>query len=287
MQPCVLLAADEPLAGTAPHARGWILVEQPGAWARDALSGVPPVARVFTGIEADPGVRIQLIRRPGAQPARAAATRQVMLVHAGDRPWIEALEVTDDDLDAVNWQRVLDPDPPGVGTPSAHELLLVCTHGSRDRCCAEHGRPIAAALAARHPESVWETSHIGGHRFAGNVVVLPSGLVLGHLDAARALRAVEQLAAGRLPLDDLRGRSGLDPAAQAAEVLARAHLGLDRVGAVVASRDGDTIRIGLDGGTYRVRLHREPLGRAYPLSCGAVAAEDPGRWVLDALERAD
>ena len=45
-------------------------------------------------------------------------------------------------------------------------MLLVCTHGVHDTCCAVRGRPVAAALARRWPEATWECSHVGGDRFA-------------------------------------------------------------------------------------------------------------------------
>ena len=41
-------------------------------------------------------------------------------------------------------------------------MVLVCTHGTRDACCAVRGRPIVAALARALPEQVWECTHLGG-----------------------------------------------------------------------------------------------------------------------------
>src|SRR4029453_5830608 len=61
--------------------------------------------------------------------------------------------------------------------------------GRHGACCAERGRPVAAALAQAHPEETWEVSHIGGDRFAGNLLVLPNGLYYGRLDPGPALAA--------------------------------------------------------------------------------------------------
>ncbi|MEL7208211.1 MAG: sucrase ferredoxin, partial [Actinomycetota bacterium] len=46
--------------------------------------------------------------------------------------------------------------------------LLVCTHGTRDRCCGKRGTNLFRALIDRVPPDtrVWRTSHTGGHRFA-------------------------------------------------------------------------------------------------------------------------
>jgi hypothetical protein len=288
MEPCALLAADEPLAGTAPRARGWVLVEHPGAWARDALAGASPaVNRALAPLVGTPDLRVQLIRRPGGQRPGRPGTRHLVLAHTGAVPWLESLEVTDTELADFDLRQVLAVRPPGIGTSDERPRVLVCTHGSRDRCCAERGRPIAAALAAVLGETVWETSHVGGHRFAGNVVVLPAGLVLGHLDASGAVDALALLAAGRLPLTSMRGRSGLDAAGQAAEILARRQLGNDVDVPVTARPVEAGVHLTLGSDAYLVRLHREPLGHARLLSCSDQTEEDPGRWVLDAVEPAD
>ena len=59
--------------------------------------------------------------------------------------------------------------------------ILVCTHGSYDVCCATFGYPIYEVLRSHYvpqmPDSlrVWRVSHIGGHRFAPNLVDMPEG----------------------------------------------------------------------------------------------------------------
>ena len=59
--------------------------------------------------------------------------------------------------------------------------VLVCTHGSRDACCATLGYPVYQTLRRKlAPEMngamrVWQSSHLGGHRFAPNIMDLPEG----------------------------------------------------------------------------------------------------------------
>ena len=101
---------------------------------------------------------------------------------------------------------------------------------------------MAAALAAAYPDETWEVSHIGGDRFAGNVLVLPHGLYLGRLDADTAVAAAADLLGGRLPLDVLRGRSNLPMPAQAGEIALYRHLGETAMAAVRVlghHREGD------------------------------------------------
>ncbi|MDP9392751.1 MAG: hypothetical protein M3Q27_00150 [Actinomycetota bacterium] len=53
-------------------------------------------------------------------------------------------------------------------------------------CCAVSGRPLAAALTAAYGDRVWECTHLGGDRFAGNVAVLPHGYLYGRVSPAAA-----------------------------------------------------------------------------------------------------
>ncbi|WP_218926810.1 sucrase ferredoxin, partial [Priestia megaterium] len=75
--------------------------------------------------------------------------------------------------------------------PGYPPVILVCAHGRHDPCCAVRGLPVGRALGERWPEQVWECSHIGGDRFAANVVVAPDGVYYGGLDAKSAVATVE------------------------------------------------------------------------------------------------
>lgn len=71
--------------------------------------------------------------------------------------------------------------------------IAVCTHGTRDACCASFGFPMYLKLhtaAATLPTTrVWRCSHLGGHRFAPTMLDLPSGRSWGLVDenAARGI----------------------------------------------------------------------------------------------------
>jgi len=79
---------------------------------------------------------------------------------------------------------------------------------------------VASALASRWPELVWECSHIGGDRFASNVVLLPDGFYYGNLDPESALATVDAHLAGRVLPDRLRGMARFLPPVQAAVIAA-------------------------------------------------------------------
>ena len=200
---------------------------------RPGPAGPPPRRRL--------GARCPRLRRP-PRLDRAPAS--------GRRPWTTSAG------SSTSTSPRCAPDGP-TSRRTTRPLWLVCTNGRRDRCCAEAGRPIAAALSARWPEETWETTHLGGHRFAGTLLALPSGLALGRLDAGSAVAACKELEAGRLPLGHARGRAGRPPAVQVAELHLRAELDLDDAAPADAlSVDGDTVVLGIGGADYAVEVGR-------------------------------
>ena len=66
--------------------------------------------------------------------------------------------------------------------------ILVCTHGSHDVCCASLGYPIYEFLKKeKSPPSniqlrIWRTNHVGGHRFAPNIIDMPEGRMWARLN---------------------------------------------------------------------------------------------------------
>lgn len=282
--PCSLGAGAEQLAGTAAYDVTHLLVEHPGNWGRKAWeqSSLPEHVRSTVGARAaEHGIRISLVRRHGRQPASAGF--RVFGAHAmPGAEWLGQTRLDDPDqlldLDLAAWAagRMVGLEP--VEGP----LLLVCTNGRRDACCAEFGRPIAKTLAAAHPEETWEVSHLGGHRFAGAMLTLPAGLSYGRLDPETALEVADRTLAGELVARHLRGRVGWPQSVQAAEIHLREQLGIDAVDAldldaVAETRTGNVIsfRHGQESHTVTVERIAGPQVRA---SCGDEAAKQTHCW---------
>ncbi len=250
------LAAGESLAGTATQGADWLLVEVRGAWGRDAVkdSGLAPAVR--DELAAYPG-KVVLIRRPDRRVGSAIIRAEVR--EAGGT-------ASRFDL-ASHEQFALDDLPSGDGI--AAPLFLVCTHGRRDACCARLGAPLFDALG-RHvaPEQLWQASHLGGHRFAPNVVVLPHGIQLGRISPSRAREVVDAVTEGRIPLDLYRGRTLYSPRVQAAEIAARIATDYDRMDALtLVADDGERVTFTALSGDVTVRIEQRP-GKAAPASCG-------------------
>lgn len=292
--------ADEPTGGTAPLASGWMAIEVDGAWGRDALTESaldPGVGSRLTAAAKAAGVKVIAIRRPGRHAVDRRRPRTVLLGHSGPRRWLERLTVaTDAELDALDPAVCAGQEAPGWGEQITEPQFLVCTHARRDRCCATLGRPIVDTIAALHPDQAWEASHLGGHRFAGNLLVLPHGLVYGSLDIASALATVAATLSDRLEIEHLRGRSDWPRVAQAADVAVRRAEGFDAVDdvalvGVAASQhsrdDTQLVTLRTPSGALEVSVAREPIG-ARLLSCDADAPEDPHTFrVTDIRPTAD
>jgi hypothetical protein len=269
--------------------RNWVLVEHPGAWGPVALSESGLPAHLSEGLAArarEHGFRVLLLRRP-VRPSDGS--RQCFVAHSGrHRRWIEERVVGDlDELLDVDFSPLRQGEPLGFGTPRRAPLYLVCTNGRHDQCCANLGRPVARALLARGDGAVWESSHFGGDRFAGNLVCLPHGLYFGRLSPDDALRVVTDYEGGTVALDHYRGRAGEPFAAQAAEHFLRAREGLLGVDDLVVTghrqHDGGVVQVRFDGPggqPYEVRVQVRPAPEARPLSCNASSEGRPPTYAM-------
>jgi hypothetical protein len=275
----------EPLAGSAPEAERWLVLEQPGPWGRDALaeSDVPPdVAAELAARAAAHGVKVHLVQR---SPQRAPDGPRACFLASTQRgqAWVERHELTRA-ADVL----ALDLATLGAGRPTdpaarwERPLYLVCTHGRRDACCAEFGRPLARALAAHRSEDTWQCAHLGGHRFAPTMLALPHGLCYGRVPAAGARALAAAYERGRVIPELLRGRAGEPWAVQVADVRVREQLGLrgiDDLALLEHALDGPdaaTVTFGAPGERrVVVDVTRAPTGLPRPTSCGKAELADP------------
>ena len=177
-------ATEEALAATAPSTSCWVAIEQPGPWQSHALepggSRLPDkVARALSSWTTRSDIKVVLIRsRHRHAIHREQETRRIYIAPLRATPG--ALYR----LDVADVQEILHLDPARLIAGEIHaprhpeRVDLVCTNGKRDICCAQLGRPLLEHLEAAGRE-VWESSHIGGHRFAPVHLTLPDGRIWG------------------------------------------------------------------------------------------------------------
>lgn len=210
----------EPALASAPEAsRAWLLIEHPGPWPHEPTdAALPAPLGALVSSAAELGIRVQMIRRPGRRQVGDVRTVLAGWV-AGREPWLRRAELSAmaPDLTERDLKELAAGNPPPFGSPAGQPVFLVCTHGRRSACCGRFGAPLAQALAARHPGQVWETTHVGGHRFAANLVILPHGLYFGPVGVDAATVAISAYQRGAVAPGRYRGRAGQPKPTQEAE----------------------------------------------------------------------
>jgi hypothetical protein len=252
------------LAGTATHVTAFLLVEHQGPWGasapRDSRLPDPVKAHLHT----HPNIKVLLARRH--HRAHRGERFHVFLCFPARRLLLTTTVADPEELTGIDLDAVSRGEPPDW-TPLARPLFGVCTHGRHDACCAERGRPVAAALTGSHPDETWEVSHVGGDRFAANLLVLPEGLYYGRMDPGTASEVAAGHEQGRVDIGRLRGRSSYPMAVQYAEIALRRHLEEDRLDALrLVRRQGPTSTFRRDGEEWAVTVRRSTSGEAQ-LTC--------------------
>jgi hypothetical protein len=260
-------------AGTAPHLRALLLIEHHGPWGLSAPRDSRLPDAVKQHLSGNRGVKVLLARRH--HRAHRGATFQALLCVPARRlllrtTFTDPAELVDLDLEAVgrgelpsgtqgalHWEEVSGP------------VYGICTHGRHDACCAERGRPVCQALTAARPEETWEISHVGGDRFAPNMVVLPEGLYYGRLSPESVTDVAALHEEGRLDLDRLRGRATYPMPAQYAEIALLRHLGEDRLDALrLVHREDNTCEFSHGEDRWRVVVSKT-MGETAKMTCSA------------------
>ncbi len=276
-------AHAESLHATASRVDTWILLEYRGLWAHDAVDGstLSPALKAYLVAERVrlPHARILFVRRPERR------TKDGLIAYVARSTESER------ELRRLELERhddLLGLDLETAGTPVDHPLFLVCTHGKHDRCCSRFGRPLYDAVREQVDEGwAWQSSHVGGDRFAGNVVVLADGVYYGRVEPADAWVVVEAALERRVYLPLYRGRSCYGFAAQAAELAVRettSLLGVEEIKVRSIARAGDGWRADVEAAEtdYEVEVHVEEGAQTH-LTCSTSRLSRPKRYVGEIL----
>ena len=225
--------AAETTFGTASTGDAWLLLEYARPWGAKAFreSTLPKAVKVYLSglLKSIPRSRVLLIKQTRTIKgplslfvARSRESSSSILKYE----FFEYEQLLDLDLASA-----LAGGSPSGTTPWEEPLFLVCTHGKRDKCCAKFGIPIYKTIQTQIGESsVWQCSHVGGDRFAANVICFPDGIFYGHVTEETAKLIVKEYDERRIVLTNFRGRSCYSFPVQAAEFFARRETGFRRIG---------------------------------------------------------
>jgi hypothetical protein len=221
--------AGERSAGTASTGAVWLLLEYPHGWGRKAFeeSALPPEVKRFfkNSMERIRHSRLLFVK---TDRGRRDARMNLFVVRCRERsPFTVRLRL-EKYFDSLKYDlaEVASGSDLQGGEVCDGPLFLVCTHGRRDKCCAKFGTPLYNALSEHAGERVWQSSHVGGDRFAGNLVCFPHGLFYAHATPESARRVVDAYRAGRVLPEEFRGRACYSHQVQAAEAFVREEAGV-------------------------------------------------------------
>ncbi len=253
-------AQDEPMAGTAVTAPVWLLLEYRQPWLAEATTDnrLPAAvqAHLHNHLTAVNG-RLQFIRQM-PNPDQLHCFVVVL-----EEPAARLYRFPFDD-----YHDLLDLDIPAICAGAmqftayryTNPLTLVCTNGKRDRCCALHGGALYREMAAQGT-AVWQTTHLGGHRFAPTLMSFPDGVCYGRFTTADIPRLLRAQQTGELLLDRLRGRSLYTPPTQAADYFLRQHLHQPHVSALHHQQTATAV-----ADQWTVHFHAPATGQTYAVT---------------------
>ena len=203
-------ALSEHPAGSAGFARRVVLIELPLPWPKkidqhDLLAGVAldDKAVKLLGIRSSEATELnrhRVICWERTEPFRGFERTEILV----DRHQLEIMvqSIAESGPAAISEPLEIDPE--------THDLLI-CTHGTRDRCCGQLGTRLHIDLDCAFAPNVrmWRTSHTGGHRFAPTGIHFPHGTTWSTLSPELTVAIVEQtLSTERLP-GHYRGNLGI------------------------------------------------------------------------------
>ncbi|MDT4898966.1 MAG: hypothetical protein QOH25_4043 [Acidobacteriota bacterium] len=257
--------------GTASTGEFWLLLEYPLAWGAKAFEESLLAAAVKLHLKkflaSVPRARLLFIKQ--GRDCTDRVSLFIVRCRESD-PYVLRFELEDYgqlvDIDILSVAtRQL---PPGGGSITRDPLFLVCTHGRRDKCCAKFGLPLFKSLGEDAGQAVWQSSHVGGDRFAANLVCFPHGLFYAHMTSERGRVVMEEYREGRLVVENYRGRACYSHPIQAAEFFVRTESGITEINDL---RRLDHTRLGED--RWQVRFLQA--------SRGSIHRVETSRWMSD------
>ena len=277
---CSDLARDYeiPLVGTATRGDIWFLLEYSGAWGAKAFeeSDIPQNVKNFLSdfrVD-DKRIRILLIRqdRLKTHPGIHLFVGQTFPTE----PRLYEYQLDDyADIQKLDFSWLSTGEEGSLKHLREEPLFLVCSNGRRDKCCARYGPAIYQELVEEAGDSVWQSSHIGGHNQTPIMLFFPHGVNYARTTPAEARSLVREYQHGRLVLNHYRGRVGIEPHVQAAEHFWRKSTGvLDLPGmrvesfSQVSEDQWDVKIVGTIGDSSKpIQVERRKTDFSIPITC--------------------
>jgi hypothetical protein len=188
--------AGEDIIGSGTNYQTYILIECPLPWTPDAFNSpvVPGELRslIKEVKQSKPSLRFLLI---ASNQSKHNSSTKVLIYEQEQAKLLKGYHKLEFNLNNIEQvAAVIKSYLSGETLNCQQEInetrdILICTHGSHDKCCAKYGNPFytqaVATVSSLNISNVriWKSSHFGGHRFAPTAIDFPNGRYYGVLDA--------------------------------------------------------------------------------------------------------
>lgn len=172
-------------------------------------------------------------------------------------------------------------------------FFVICTNGKKDKCCAKFGFPVFKFFESFNADvSVWESSHLGGDRFAANVVAMPFGIYYGHVAVEDVGHIMVRTLLRKIYKNKYRGlslRSFFDQSVECylREYLQNYDIDFDiSIHILKEAENMSTVKITTkNNGNFLMQLLREVVPYPHLLTCTSKKAEDLKKYKLVKIEQ--
>ncbi|MGD1873515.1 MAG: sucrase ferredoxin [Mastigocoleus sp.] len=184
----------ENIIGTASNNETYILIECPQPWVSNAFASkwVPENLNVLVKEVKQSKLPIKFLLI--ANNSSHKVNKTTLLIYEKKKGFISGYSKREFQLESIE-QAAITFKKWFAGKSVPYEVesnikrdILICTHGSHDKCCARYGNPFYFYGSQMISDlgwdevRIWKSSHFGGHRFAPTMIDLPDGRYYGRLD---------------------------------------------------------------------------------------------------------
>ena len=174
-------------------------------------------------------------------------------------------------------------------------FFVICTNGKKDKCCAKFGFPVFKFFESFNADvNVWECTHVGGDRFAANVVAMPFGIYYGHVAVEDVGHIMVRTLLRKIYKNRFRGLSRRSFYEQAIECHLREYLQNYDIDFEIHTRlllhEGDHYSVDVttsNNGHYVMALERVKIEYPHYLTCKSDKHENLAKFKLAKIEKID
>ncbi|MBW4435299.1 MAG: sucrase ferredoxin [Pelatocladus maniniholoensis HA4357-MV3] len=187
--------AGEDIIGSVANHQTYVLIECPTPWASEAFHSRWVPENLRTLVEESKRAKLPVKFLLVANNLSHNSDGTTLLIYQQKEGLINGLSKQEYKLENIQQAAIVIKKYLLGKKSGSYELntnstrdILICTHGSHDKCCSRYGNPFhfhaTSAVADLNLNNVriWKSSHFGGHRFAPTCIDLPEARYYGNLN---------------------------------------------------------------------------------------------------------